>query len=124
MPLPVYFQGEYKGTIPADKVQNCLSTASRHIDSLTFNRIIGKGYDKLTDFQKEILSQVCVQQAEFEFNNADMLNSILSSYSINGVSMSFGTDSPNMHLENGVAMHSSTYNLLRQTGLCCRGLGV
>lgn len=124
MPLPIYFLGEYKGTIPVDEVQEQLYLASRHIDSLTFNRIINRGYDNLTDFQKEILSGVCKAQAEFEYENSDLINSILSSYSINGVSMNLGGASWNMIKQNGVIMQRSNYELLKQTGLCCRSLGV
>ena len=67
MPLPIYFVGEYSGIIPQEKAQEMLDTASRHIDNLTFNRIIGRGYDNLTEFQKDILSRVCRAQAEFEY---------------------------------------------------------
>mgnify|MGYP003293030482 CR=1 FL=1 len=124
MPLPIYFAGHYNGIIPADEAEQRLDTASRHIDTLTFNRIIAKGYDNLTKFQKEILSRVCKAQAEFEYENADMLESILSSYSINGVSMGFDANGWNVCVENGVVMHRSTYRLLKQTGLCSRSLGV
>ena len=124
MPLPIYFAGDYDGIIPAEKVQQRLDTASRHIDTLTFNRIIAKGYDNLTGFQKEILSRVCKAQADFEYENADMLESILSSYSLNGVSMGFDANGWNVCVENGVVMHRSTYQLLKQTGLCSRSLGV
>ena len=124
MPLPIYYQGEYTGVIPEEEQENALYDASRHIDSLTFNRIIGHGYDKLTDFQKEILNQVCRRQAEFEYENADLINSVLSSYSINGVSMGLNADGWNVFIQNGVVMQRATYDLLKQTGLCCRSLGV
>lgn len=61
---------------------------------------------------------VC-QQAEFETENADMIASVLSSYSINGVSMQFGS-AWNVFTDKGVAMRRDTYALLCQTGLCCR----
>lgn len=124
MPLPVYFSGEYNGKIPVEEIETALQNASRHIDSLTFNRIISKGFDNLTEFQKEIVSLVCRQQADFEHENADLINSILSSYSINGVSMGIDQNGWNVFIQNGVVMQSSTYDLLKQTGLCCRNLGV
>lgn len=124
MSLPIYFQkDEYKGPIPKDEVEKALYTASRHIDSLTFNRIIAKGYNNLTDFQKEILNEVCKAQAEFEYENADLIDSVLTSYSINGVSASFNGSGWNLVTQNGVAMSRDTYSLLSQTGLCCRRLG-
>ncbi len=58
-------------------------------------------------------------QAEFEYENADELETILSSYTINGVSAQFGS-SWNVYMDNGVAMKRDVYALLCQTGLCCR----
>ena len=59
------------------------------------------------------------QQAEFETENADEINTILQSYSINGVSAQFGS-SWNVFTDKGVAMKRDVYALLCQTGLCCR----
>ena len=120
MALPVYFHGEYKGAIPEEKLHDALNDASRHIDSLTFNRIIGIGYDNLTEFQKEILGLVCLKQTEFEYENEDILQSILSSYSINSVSMGLDTGGWNVFVQNGVVMKRDVYDMLKQTGLCCR----
>jgi phage gp36-like protein len=124
MPLPIYLSGEYKGNVPADEVEDAVYTASRHIDSLTFNRIVAMGYDSLTEFQKEILDAVCKNQIEFEYENSDMIDSVLSSYSINGVSMGIDQNGWNVFVQNGVVMQRSTYEMLKQTGLCCRNLGV
>lgn len=124
MPLPIYFQEKYEGAIPEELLPEAIYNSSRHIDSLTFNRIIAKGYDNLTDFQKEILSIVCKKQAEFEYENESLIQSVLSSYSINGVSMGIDQNGWNVFVQNGVVMQRSTYGLLKQTGLCCRNLGV
>lgn len=93
--------------------------ASRHIDSLTYNRIVARGFGNLTPFQQEIIKEVVCRQAMFEVENADAISSVLSSYSINGVSMAFGS-SWNVFVEHGVAMRRDVYSLLQQTGLCCR----
>lgn len=98
-----------------------LRTASRHVDTLTFNRIVSAGYENLTDFQQEVIKEVVCRQAKFETENEDLISSVLASYSINGVSMSFG-QSWNVTVENGVAMQRETYELLKQTGLCSRVL--
>ena len=113
--LAAYYKCQEGDNLSPDAVL----TASRHIDSLTFNRIVDRGYDNLTEFQKEIISQVCRKQAIFETENQDMLESILSSYSINGVSMQFGS-AWNVFIDKGVAMRRDTYAMLQQTGLCCR----
>jgi len=96
-----------------------LRQASRHIDSLTYNRIVAAGFGNLTEFQQQIIKEVCCQQAQFENENADAISSVLSSYSINGVSMQFG-ESWNVFTEYGIAMRRDVYSLLEQTGLCCR----
>lgn len=115
-----YYINEYGGTvIPENGLKEALKKASRHIDTLTYNRIIGQGFSKLTVFQKDVVQEVICQQAEFEYENADEIESILSSYSINGTSASFGK-SWNVFTEYGIAMRKDVYALLCQTGLCCR----
>lgn len=115
-----YYRDVYQGTlIPAELLEKALKQASRHIDSLTYNRIVGRGFSDLTKFQQDILQEVVCLQAEFEYENADEIDTILSSYSINGVSAQFGQNW-NVFLDQGVAMKRDVYALLSQTGLCCR----
>lgn len=115
-----YYQNEYQGNIvPEDKLLKALRQASRHIDSLTFNRIAGQGFSNLSRFQQELIREVTCQQADFETENADEIDTILQSYAINGVSAQFGS-SWNVITEQGVAMKRDVYALLCQTGLCCR----
>ena len=114
---------DYHALFPNEEVTgSALIQASRHIDSLTFNRITAAGFDSLTDFQKGIIQEVVCRQARFESENADMIDSVLASDSINGVSMSFG-NSWNVVVQDGIAIHKELYALLRQTGLCVRQIG-
>ena len=116
---PEYYTDTYGGTLILENdIERALQIASRHIDSLTYNRIVGRGFSSLTQFQRDIIQDV-VCQADFETENADEINSILSSYSINGVSAQFGS-SWNVFTDKGVAMKRDLYALLCQTGLCCR----
>lgn len=110
------------GEIPADEQEAALTLASHHVDALTYNRIIAIGWDNLTEFQKEIIQETVCRQADFEYENSDMIRSVLSGYSLNGASVQFGS-SWNVLTQNGVAMQRDTYALLCQTGLCCRALG-
>ncbi|WP_195320760.1 hypothetical protein [[Clostridium] symbiosum] len=117
---PEYYIETYKGsTVPADDLEKALRQASRHIDSLTYNRIVGRGFSNLTAFQQDVIQDVVCQQADFEWENADEINTILQGYSINGVSAQFGS-SWNVFADKGVAMKRDVYALLSQTGLCCR----
>lgn len=116
----VYYQKIFNGTvIPGEAVFKYLKQASRHIDTLTYNRIVGRGIDALTPFQQDIIREVCCMQAEFEYQNRDVFDMILQGYSINGVSMQFG-ESWNVTTLKGVPMRRDVYEQLSQTGLCCR----
>lgn len=115
-----YYINTYGGrTVPEENLKSALHQASRHIDSLTYNRIVGRGFSNLTEFQQEVIREVVCMQADFEYENADEINNVLSSYSINGVSMSFGS-SWNVFTDKGIAMKRDVYTMLCQTGLCCR----
>lgn len=117
---PDYYKNDYGGNIvPDSDIQKSLKQASRHIDSLTYNRIAGRGFCNLTAFQQDVIRDVVCQQADFEYENADEINTVLSGYSINGVSAQFG-NSWNVFMEKGVAMKRDVYATLSQTGLCCR----
>ena len=77
-----YYCDVYKGTvIPMSELDKALKQASRHLDSLTYNRIVGRGFSNLTAFQQDVIQEVVCQQADFEYENADEINTILSSYS-------------------------------------------
>ena len=106
--------------IPSTAIVKALRDASRQIDSLTFNRIVAKGFHNLTPFQQELIKEVICKHAEFLYENSDAISSILDSYSINGVSMKFGTGF-NVRMEGGLPILSTVYSLLEQTGLCWRG---
>ncbi len=117
-----YYQETYKGTkIPKDEIEKRLEEASLHIDTLTYNRIVGRGFENLTNFQQDIIRKVVCKLADFEYENEDLLKTMLSSYAINGVSMSFEA-SWNVKIQNGVAIPKDDYCLLGQTGLTCRNL--
>lgn len=115
-----YYVSAYGGSAIKDNVKKYLRQASRHIDTLTYNRIVGRGFSNLTEFQQDIIREVCCRQAEFECENADILDTILSSYSVNGVSMGFNEQAWNVFADKGIAMKKSDYSLLVQTGLTCR----
>lgn len=89
-------------------------TTANHIDILTFNRI---DYDRLTDFQKKVISQVHSRLTAFYNENEELINTYLQSYSINGTSMTFG-ECWNLMLVSGVAIPQELYSLLKTTGLC------
>lgn len=115
-----YYVKEYKGaTLSEEALEKALKEASRRIDTLTYNRIVDVGFDNLTDFQKDIVRDVVCKLADFYEENKSQIESYMSSYAINGVSIQFG-GSPNLKVVLGVYVPSELYGLLAQTGLTCR----
>lgn len=116
-----YYHEIFQGSaLSEDDASKYLRQASRHIDTLTYNRIVGQGFYNLTEFQQDIIREVCCRQAEFECENVDILDTVLNSYSVNGVSMGFNGQAWNVFADKGVAMKKADYSLLAQTGLTCR----
>jgi len=113
---------EYSGSIPKEELELYLKNACRAVDSLTFNRIVKAGFENLTEFQQELIRDAVRLHAEFSYDNAELLNCPLSSYSISGISMSF--DRSKIVTVGGITTTGEVYNLLMQTGLCYMGLGL
>ena len=60
-----YYKDVFKGNlIPDEEVEKQLRQASRHIDSLTYNRIVGRGFSNLSMFQQDVIKEVVCMQAE------------------------------------------------------------
>lgn len=114
-----FYKNEYLGTHTPENLNRILKTASQHIDTLTFNRIVGVGFENLTPFQQSVIREVCCQMADFMIENKDLIETTVSSYSINGVSMAFG-DNWNVVTSQGIALSRSTFELLKQSGLTRR----
>ena len=86
------------------------------IDTLTFRRITD--FFALTQYQRDTLLRVVGRFMRFKIENAELLDTVLQSYSVNGVSMSF--DKKNLKCISGVWISGDIYGLLSQTGLTCR----
>ena len=117
-----YYKDVYKGTLNDAEIDKALQQASRHIDTLTYNRIVGIGFDNLTEYQQGIIKECECLMADWETENADYINSMLSSYSLNGASMSFTGNSASAVVVNGVAVSRDIYSHLQKCGMCTRVL--
>lgn len=115
-----YYLDVYGGSV-TENLSNRIYTASRHVDLLTFNRLVGR-FEDLSEFQADIVKRVVCGLVDFEAENEDIINSVLSSYAINGVSMTMDANKWNITVTNGVAIKSDLYQLLNTTGLCYRGI--
>ena len=107
-------------TLTAENADKVLKKVSRQVDILTYGRINEIGWNNLTDFQRDIIGEFIVNVADFVYENEDLLNNILSSYSINGVSMDF-SGNWNLTIKDGVAVKTEDYKLLEMTGLTYQG---
>lgn len=111
-----YYIDEYMSEIMDDEevIEKKLKEASRIIDILTFNRIKRIGYDKLSEFEQEILQECCCEIADFYYSNSEELSTMINKYSINGVTIEYGKDSNNIVNFNGVTIPRLTYSKLSQ----------
>lgn len=117
-----YYSNAYGGTsIAADNAPRALQKASDTVDTLTYCRIVERGIDGLTPFQKGIVQRVVCALAEWQEENADLLEAPYNSYAINGVSVSLG-EAKNVRQIGGVMIPSGLYAELIKTGLCYRGV--
>lgn len=117
-----YYKDTYGGTlITADNAEKTLREASNTIDALTYCRIVSRGFEGLTDFQKSIIQQVVCALADWQLENADILSTPYSNYSINGVSASWDNAKSVKNL-GGLLIPASIYAELLKTGLCYGGV--
>lgn len=115
-----YYTEVYGGTlIGEEELKRQLDTAGRQIDTLTYCRIRGIGFDNLTAYQQDQIRYVNCLLADFIHENKDELDSMLSSYGINGVSMTF-TSGINVIKVQNIIIRTDIYAELGKNGLCCR----
>lgn len=116
-----YYQNTFGGNVlTAENAAKALINASNTIDTLTFCRIRERGFERLSAFQKDIIQRSVCALAEWQTENEDILNSPISSYSINGVSVSMSAVG-NVKKVSGVVLPTFIYSELMKTGLCFRG---
>lgn len=106
------------GLIPPEQLDKALKQASDQVDQLTFNRIVARGIDGLSPFQRSCVIKAVCQQADFVFQYGDYLTFPLSGYSAGSVSLSFKA----VEGAGGVQTTEGVTGLLKTTGLMYRGL--
>lgn len=117
-----YYRNTYHGTlIPYENViESKLKEAQEKIDSITYNRIVGIGFDNLTEFQKEKIKEAICLQADYLYehgyndeNDADIL-----SYNVLDISVNVDRSGKET-LAKKAHMSERAYDLIKQTGLSC-----
>jgi len=116
-----YYSNEFNGTtIPDEDVEKYLKLAQEKIDDITFNRIVGIGFENLTDFQKECVSKAICYQAEYIFENGTNSLSNVSSYSV--LDISINVDSTKQTEAQKNDMSEFAYMNIKKSGLASRVL--
>lgn len=114
----IYYKESFGGTILSEEqIKQKLERASDQIDTLTYNRIVGKGFNNLTNFQQDKVKKAVCIHAEFIEQYGSYIDMPLSSFSAGSTSVSF-----NANKVNGITTTQEVINYLKQTGLTCRRL--
>lgn len=112
-----YYSKVFEGEILQGSINKKLERASEQIDTLTYNRIVSKGFDNLTEFQQDKIKKAICIHAEFIEQYGSYIDMPLNSFSAGSISVSF-----NAEKVNGITTTQEVINLLKQTGLTCRRL--
>ena len=115
-----YYSNTFEGTlIPDDDIEKYLKLAQEKIDDITFNRIVGIGFENLTDFQKDCIQKaVCYQAEHFFENGVNSLN--VSSYSV--LDISINVDKTHESEAQKQDMNEFALMNLKKSGLASRGM--
>ena len=108
------YYNDFSGLI-TEKLDNKLEKATDQINSLTYNRIIGIGFDNLTPFQQDKIKKAICVHADFIEQYGSYIDMPLSGFSAGSVNVSF-----NAQKINGITTTQEVLNYLSQTGLTCR----
>ena len=110
-----YYQNNYTAMVDTDLIERQLKDASRIIDILTYNRLHKEFPEHCSEWELEILNEVCCEIADFYYTNGKDLTTLLNKYSLNGVSMEWGKSNSNIEMINGITILRTTYAKLNQT---------
>lgn len=107
------------GLIPDDDLERALSRSSDQIDSLTYNRIVHRGFENLSDFQQTNIKKAVCLQADFMHQYGDYLTAPMSGFGAGSISWSF-EKSGFLEGAGGVKTSQEVMGLLLPTGLANR----
>lgn len=114
-----YYSNVYKGSLDENTATKLLEEASDQVDRLTYGRIRKRGFNNLTEYQKEMIEKAVCHQVDFLANYGDYLSSPLDGFSIGDVSLTFGKENQG---PGGIIADKKTLDYLAQTGLSTRRL--
>ena len=115
-----YYYNVFNGNLIGNNINKYLREASEKIDEVTFNRIVGIGFDNLTDFQKEKVKLAVCYQAEYIFEKGyDAENEDdISNYTVLDISVT-KSESAEKTMAEKKKLSSLAYDQIKKTGLAC-----
>lgn len=120
-----YYYNSFNGKqLPLEDVDKLLQEASEKIDSITYNRIVRIGFDKLTPFQKEKVQKAVCYQAEYILFNGfnDEEKETIESYNVLDISVNVrNKDENEKTAAEKECMSEKAYDLISKTGLSSKG---
>lgn len=120
-----YYYNSFNGKqLPLENVDRLLQEASEKIDSITYNRIVRIGFDKLTTFQKEKVQKAVCYQAEYILFNGfnDEEKETIESYNVLDISVNVkNKDESEKTVAEKECMSEKAYDLISKTGLSSKG---
>lgn len=111
-----YYKDTFLGKLESETFEKLSQDASFDIDRLTYGRIRKKGFEKLTEFQKELVRKAICYQVDFIHTYGEYFNIPLTGFSIGDVSLSLESG----NTRNGITASNKTLDYLLQTGLMSR----
>lgn len=115
-----YYMNVYLGNIIEPKeIKRHLKLAQEKIDSITHNRIVKIGFDKLTDFQKQKIKEAVCAQADYIYENgySNENNSDVASYKVLDISVSMDSSNKKKTMADELNMSNYAYDCILKTGL-------
>lgn len=114
-----FYKDTYHGKLNENEFLEKLEESQEKIDEVTFNRIVGVGFEKLTQFRQEKVKKAMCYQIDYiaKNGNDDDFDDV-SSYSVLDISVT--VDSSSKKEANKLNMSSVAYSLLKKTGLTNR----
>lgn len=114
-----YYKNTYKGELDEELAIKLLEKTSDDIDKLTYGRIRKKGFNNLTEYQKELIKKAVCYQVDFQNKYGEYLDMPINSFSAGDISMSFNKGNQGA---GGVIADKKVLDYLSQTGLTSRRL--
>lgn len=106
------FFGERKISDPKE-LNEKLILASQKIDEITFNRIIGRGFENLTKFQQQKIKDAVCYQANYILENG-IESTDITSFNILDINISIDKKE---NIAAKLKVSETAYGYIKQTGL-------